>query len=61
MLHKTHDNASKRFKRQLRLHIPLLDLENPVKRYLGDRGVGHRRFGEPSQRGWGRLTMRLAM
>ena len=43
MLTISQSKSTSRARRLLaRLHRPLLDLQNPVRRYLGDRALGRR-------------------
>ena len=61
MLYMSQANTSRRARRWSWANRPLESLDNPVKRYLGNRAVGYGLRQKLPRMGLGRLTVRPAI
>ena len=59
-LYMSQANTSRRARRWSWANRPIESLDNPVKRYLGDRGLGHGLLQKRPRLGMGRLIVRPA-
>ena len=60
MLYTSQDKTSRRGRRWAWAPRPVTSLDNPVKRYLGNRSIGHG-LRQRKLNGLGRLTVRPAI